>query len=83
MQNEEIVTKLSQLSPPDEVIYVITMEDVLVAITNRLGEDEALKLTENDLKLARDEIRAAIDHDLDIRDYIDLGLDAWEITRNL
>jgi hypothetical protein len=40
-------------------------------------------LTVEEIELARDEIKAAIDHNLDIRDFLDEGLDAWEITRNL
>lgn len=67
----------------DEIVYAITTKDILSALTKRLGEDEALKLTEAELNLARDEVRAVIDHNLDVRDYIDMGLDAWEITRNL
>lgn len=80
MQNKEIVSQLPV--NPSEVIYAITMETLLAAIVNRLG-DEALKLTEEDLNLAREEVLAAISHNLDERDYIDMGLDAWEITRNL
>jgi hypothetical protein len=33
--------------------------------------------------MAKVEVKAAIDHNLDQRDYIDMGLDAWEIVRNL
>jgi len=80
MQNKEIVTQLP--ANPSEVIYAITMETLLAAIVTRLGE-EALNLTEEDLHLAREEVLAAINHNLDERDYIDMGLDAWEITRNL
>ncbi|MBU0909904.1 MAG: hypothetical protein KKA54_16115 [Proteobacteria bacterium] len=80
MQNKEIVSQLPV--NPSEVIYAITMETLLAAIVHRLGA-EALKLTEEDLYLAREEVLAAISHNLDERDYIDMGLDAWEITRNL
>jgi hypothetical protein len=59
---------------PSEVIYSITMETVLSAIVNRLG-DEALTLSVDDLHLARDEVRAAIEHNLEERDYIDMGLE--------
>ena len=58
------------------------MDSILLAIANRYGED-ALKLTTEDLHMARDEVLIAIDHNLDERDYIEMGLDAWEITRNL
>ncbi|MFH1218148.1 MAG: hypothetical protein V1706_16765 [Pseudomonadota bacterium] len=80
MQHEEIVTQLPV--NPSEIIYAITMERILSAIVNRLGED-ALNLSVEDLHLAREEVLAAIEHNLDERDYIDMGLDAWEIIRNL
>ncbi|MFA7384473.1 MAG: hypothetical protein WC001_13590 [Desulfurivibrionaceae bacterium] len=67
----------------DEIVYAIKMKDILSALSKRLGDKEALKLTEEEINLARDEVRAAIDHNLDVRDYIDMGLDAWDITRNL
>jgi len=47
-----------------------------------MGES-ALSLSADDLELARDEVKAALEHHLDIREYIDIGLDAWEITRKL
>jgi hypothetical protein len=58
------------------------METVISAIVRRMGE-EALDLSAEDLETARDEVRAAIDHHLDERDYIEIGLDAWDIVRNL
>lgn len=67
----------------DEIVFAITMADIQAALAKRLGEEEALSLSVGDLHLARDEVRAVIDHNLDVRDYIDMGLDAWEITRNL
>jgi len=42
-----------------------------------------LDLTPEDLESARDEVRAAIEMNLDEREYIEMGLDAWEIVRNL
>ena len=65
-----------------EIIYSITMQSVLTALEHRLGE-EALSLSAEDLELARDEVRTAIEHHLDERDFIEIGLDAWEIVRNL
>ena len=47
-----------------------------------MGE-KALTLSVNDLNLACEEVRIAISHNLDGREYIDMGLDAWEIIRNL
>lgn len=81
MQHREIVTRLSVVDPT-EIIYSISMQSVLSEIANRCGE-EALTLSLKDLYLARDEVKIAIDHHLDPREYIDMGLDAWEIVRNL
>ena len=81
MQNQEIVTKLSRICP-SEIIYEITMETILSAIVNRLGK-KALTLSGEDLNLARDEVKIAINHNLDERDFIEMGLDAWELVRNL
>ena len=67
---------------PIEIIYVVTMESVLSAIVKRMGKD-ALSLTVEEIQLARDGVKVAIEHNLDERDYIDMGLDAWEISRNL
>jgi len=67
---------------PSEILYEIKFESVLNAIKHRLG-DKALDLSVKDLELARDEVKAVIDHHLDERDFIDIGLDAWEIVRNL
>ena len=81
MNHEEIATRLC-LIYPSEVIYEITMETVISAIIRRLGE-KALDLSEEDIELARDEVKAAICHNLDELDFIEMGLDAWEIVRNL
>lgn len=82
MNNKEIITHLSQIVDPSELIYTITMQDILAVIARRMGEN-ALTLPANDLQLARDEVKEAINHNLDIREYIDMGLDVWEITRKL
>jgi len=58
------------------------MRSFLSQLANRLGE-EALDLSAEDLELAIQEIRAAIDHQFDPREYIDMCLDAWLIVRNL
>jgi hypothetical protein len=47
-----------------------------------MGE-EALELSPEDLELAREEVKAAIEHHLDEKEYIDIGLDSWEIVRGL
>lgn len=83
MQHEEIISRLTQIADtPTEVIYAITMESILHQIAYRLG-DAALTLSTEDLHLACEEVRTAISHNLDERGYIDMGLDAWEIVRNL
>lgn len=83
MHDEEVVNQLSGIAVnPSEAIYSITMHDIINAIVHRLGE-KALTLTNTDLQLAREEVNEAINHNLDIREYIDIGLDSWEITRKL
>jgi hypothetical protein len=67
---------------PSEVIYEIKFQSVLAVIVNRLGH-EAQDLSVKDLELARDEVKSAIDHYLDEREYIEIGLDSWAIIRNL
>lgn len=79
--HQEIISKLSSVIPK-EAIFSITTETILSAIVNRLGE-EALDLSPEDLALAEEEVKAAIEHNLDVRDFIDMGLDAWEVTRHL
>ena len=64
-----------------EVLYEIKFESVLNAIRRR--GHKATELSAEDLELARDEVKAAIEHHLDERDFIEIGLDAWEIVRSL
>lgn len=80
MQHQEIVAQIAV--DRNEIVYSITVETVLNSIVNRLGE-EALALTTEDLQLVFDEIKAILEDQLDIRDYIDMGLDAWELLREL
>lgn len=83
MAPEEIVNRLSRkLLDPSEVVYAVTMRDLLTAIAGRLGED-ALQLTPDDLLLARDEVRATFGHYLDERELFGLALDQWELVRQL
>ena len=82
MQHAEIVSQLSRITDPSEVIFTVTKQDFLTAIVRRMGH-VALSLTTDDLELALDEVKVALEHHLDIREYIDIGLDAWEITRKL
>jgi hypothetical protein len=81
MNTKELVTKLSLLHPP-EVIYEITTENVISEIVRRMG-DEAISLTQNDIQLAIDEVKIAVDMYLDPREYISMGLDAFEVVRGL
>jgi hypothetical protein len=81
MNHQDIIAHLRQLQP-HRVVHEITTEDIIHEIVRRMGE-EALDLSAEDLELAIQEIRAAIDHQFDPREYIDMGLDAWEIIRNL
>jgi hypothetical protein len=67
---------------PSEIIYAVTMQDILSAIERRLGAGTST-LTEDDIRLACEEVQAVINQELDIRDYIEIGLDACEIIRNL
>ena len=67
---------------PSAVIYAVRISDILSAIERRLGEGSST-LSEEDIRLACAEVQAVIDQELDIRDYIDMGLDAWEIVRSL
>ena len=80
MEHQEILSHLT--ADLSQIVFSITMETILTALVNRLG-DEALTLTVEDLNSVCEEVKAAIDHNLDVRDFIDEGLDAWEITRNL
>ncbi|WP_319586757.1 hypothetical protein [uncultured Desulfobulbus sp.] len=80
MKHQKLARHLSV--NPAEIVFSISMEAVLSAIVKRMGK-EALSLTVEEIELAKEEIKAAIEHNLDIRDFLDEGLDAWEITRNL
>ena len=79
MTHQDIIRHLC-LKYPSEVIHEITTENIISAIVRRMGE-EALELSPEDLQLAREEVKAAIEHHLDEREYIDIGLDSWEIVR--
>lgn len=83
MAPDEIVSTLSRkLIDPFEVVYTVTMRDLLTVIVGRLRED-ALLLPLDDLLLARDEVRAVFGHYLDERELFDLALDQWDLVRHL
>lgn len=82
MDTNEIIAALTgKLPDPSEAVFTITMRDLVAAIVRRIGIN-ALLLTPSDLLLARDEVQAAFGHHLDEREFIDIGLDAWEIIRS-
>ena len=81
MAPQDIVPHLRQICP-QQVVHEITTENIISAIVRRMGE-EALELSAEDLELASDEVRAAIEHHLDEREYIDICLGSWEIVRGL
>lgn len=83
MATDDLVKSLSQKLPdPAEVVYAVTMRDLLTAIAGRL-RDDALLLTAEDLLLARDEVREVFGHYLDEREMFDLALDQWDVVRHL
>ncbi|MEK6196502.1 MAG: hypothetical protein N2F24_20000 [Deltaproteobacteria bacterium] len=81
MDHNVIIRHLCLKHPP-QVIHEITTENIISEIVRRMGQ-KALELSAEDLGLALEEVKAAIEHHLDEREYIDIGLDSWEIVRNL
>ena len=81
MTHKDIVAHLC-LKYPAEVIHSITTENIIYEILRSIGED-ALELSAEDLELARDEVKTAIEHHLDEREYIEIGLDSWKIIHDL
>ena len=81
MTSKDIIAHLCQLYPP-QVVHEITTENIISEIVRRMGED-ALELSAEDLELAKNEVRTSIDHYLNERDLIAIGLDSWDIIRNL
>lgn len=83
MKTEEITMILSRHLPDAEkVIFVVTLRDVLRSIADNLGEN-ALSLTVSELLSAGNEVTVAFAHNLDVRELMTLGLEAWKITRSL
>lgn len=84
MTQTEIVSHLSRLidSPTSDVLYSITLQDLLTAIAHRMG-DTALTLTAEDLHLARVEVLAVLQHRMDHRPYLEEALDCWDLVRQL
>ena len=87
MSLESIITELSMklvriAGSPSQVVFAISMEDIIAEVARTLGE-KALDLTADDLLDIRHEVRIAIDHGLDVRDYIQPGIETWAICKNL
>lgn len=87
MTLESIIAELSMklvriADSPSQVVFAITMQDVIAELAKTLGE-KALNLTEDNLLDIRHEVRIAIDHGLDVRDYIQPGIETWAICKNL
>ena len=81
MTQNMIVTLMKKKLPEvQDPVFAVSMEDLLSAIANRMGE-QALSLTSTEMLQARDEVRAAFNHYLDEREYIAIGLDNWEETQ--
>jgi hypothetical protein len=65
---------------PSEVIYAVTMQDILTAIERRLGA-ESSTLSEEDIHLACEEFHAAVEHYVD--ECLSMSIDSWLIVRDL
>lgn len=68
---------------PEEVIYSITMLDIIRALERRTGKEESSTLSAADQDLLKDEFVAVLEHQLDIREYLEQAIDAYMVTRNL
>ncbi len=84
MTHDAVVAHLSQLidNPTSDILYAITLHDLLTAIAHRMGTD-ALSLTTEDLQLARTDALSVLQHRMDHRPYFAEALDCWEIVRKL
>ena len=83
---EEIVTELSLklvriAGSPSQVIFAITMQDVIAEVARTMGS-KALSISAADLLAIRHEVRIAIDYGLDVRDYIHPGIETWQVCKN-
>lgn len=61
-------------------IFAVTTQDIIASLSRRT---DVTQLSPKDLQLAIEEVQEAIKHHLDIREYIEIGLDVWEISRRL
>ena len=81
MTHQDIIAHLCQLQPP-LVIHEITTENIISEIVRRMGE-EALSLSQSDLHLAVEEVRAVFEDDDREKELISIALDIWDISRGL
>lgn len=77
MTQDFLIDRLSQRLPVVP-LYPITNRDIASALIQRLGR-AALQLTNHELMLAMTEIQSVLEHRLDHREYINEGLDAWQV----
>ena len=64
----------------NNLLFSVTSNDVLKALS--LRTDVSI-LSTKEIELACQEVKAILETELDMRPYIDMGLDVWEITRKL
>lgn len=72
--NEIVAAVVGKIPDPAEAIYSFTSQDLAAAIVRRLGTD-AMSLTPDDLRLAKEEVQAAIGHYMDEREILEIALD--------
>jgi hypothetical protein len=64
----------------NNLIFTVNTNDVLKSLSLRI---DVSTLSPDEIAQACQEVQAAIEHHLDIREYIEIGLDSWEVIRNL
>jgi hypothetical protein len=62
----------------NHLLFSVTSADVLKALSLRI---DVSTLSPEEIELACQEVKAILETELDIRPYIDMGLDVWTITR--
>jgi len=77
MTQDTLIDRLMQRLPIVP-LYPVTNRDIATALIQRMGS-AALNLTHNELQLAMTEIQSVLEHRLDHREYINEGLDAWQV----
>lgn len=86
MPLENIVTELSMklvriAGSPSQVVYAVTMQDILAELARTLG-DKALQLKVTDLLELKNEVRIAIDEGLDVREFIQAGIEVMNVKNH-